>query len=117
MSTQAFPTLKVDTSMNSSNTTLAGAGPGAGATATGGHNGNSNGSGRRSASKNETNKSSNQKKPPSSNARYISGATAGAGVAGRGRTTSAASDQSIKKDDLLDRLADALKWVFFFSSL
>jgi hypothetical protein len=33
----------------------------------------------------------------------------------RRRTSSSASDRSIKKDDLLDRLAQALKWVVFIS--
>lgn len=81
---QAFPS-KLDTSMNSSNTTLAGA------------------SGNNARARNEAARS---KKPPSSNNRYLTGA-----AANRARKTSDASEKSIRKDDLLDRLADALKYV------
>ena len=38
----------------------------------------------------------------------------GNGTGARARKDSAASEQSLKKDDLLERLAGALKWVFSF---
>lgn len=91
---QAFPSAQ-DTSMNSSNTTL-----------------NNNNNGTRNVKNELSSSTSRNKKPPSSNARYISGAAA-AGTVGRGRKTSDASERSIRKDDLLDRLADALKYVVF----
>lgn len=75
---------KADTSMNSSNMTLNGAG-----------------AGKHTSSAS----ASRSKKPPVSNARY----TSGAGTMQRNRKMSDASEKSVKKDDLLDRLADALK--------
>lgn len=79
---QVFPS-KIDTSMNSSNATLSAVGQTAG----------------------KKSSSSRNKKPPVSNAtRY----TGGNGTV-RGRKASDASERSVKKDDLLDRLADALK--------
>lgn len=89
---QAFPSAQ-DTSMNSSNTTL-------------------NNNGTRNVKNELSSSTTRNKKPPSSNARYISGAAAG--TVGRGRKASDASERSIRKDDLLDRLADALKYVFSF---
>lgn len=81
-SKQAFPS-KVDTSMNSSNTTLSGVGQTVKRTV-----------------------ASRTKKPPVSNSTRYNNTFNGSV---RGRKASNASEKSIKKDDLLDRLADALK--------
>ena len=83
LSKQAFPSKSGDDSMDPSVITLTGAGVG---------------SGRKDPS-------SRNKKPPSSNARYNTGNS----TTVRGRKSSDASERSVKKDDLLGKLSDALR--------
>jgi hypothetical protein len=68
-------------------------------TAAGNGTGNGNGNG-----KSNGNGSSARKPPP------VAGNTAAA-ASGRTRKVSDSSEKSVKKDDLLDRLATALRWV------
>lgn len=83
---QSFPN-KVDNSVNSSNITLNAVTKAP----------------RQESTRKISSSNGNAKKPPVSNARYNNGS------AERARKMSNASEKSVKKDDLLDRLADALK--------